>query len=180
METGEKYASLKHSKFGRNLVITAIAGFGILTLIATRSLYPIRNHKPDEVAARFLKNNEDIRSEVGEITNIIGYGSELPDKSKEIAEKLKTGEKLSYINTAKENDNAQTVLTGDGYGFWQSSKLIGTKKTVEVRLYLQKNDYGEFGNIFYYTVTEAKYRDETGDWKNKSIGWLENYFLLFK
>lgn len=179
MKNEEKYASLKNTKFGRKLIIIAIAGFVVMAVISTWMLYPLRNHKSNDVAIRFLKNNENIRSEIGEITKIIGYGLELPNKSKEIAQKLKNGENLSDLNTSKENNNSQFALTSDGYGSWQSGKLIGSKKTIKVSLYLRKGEFGDFSQI-YYTVTEAKYRDENGDWKNIPIGWLENYFLLFK
>jgi hypothetical protein len=143
-------------------------------------LYPIRNHKSDDVAIRFLKNNESLRSEVGEITKIIGYGLALPNRSEEIAKRIKNGEDLSNINTSNANNNSQFAMTSDGNGSWQSGKLVGSNKTIEVSLYLQKNEFGDFGQVSYYRVTEAKYRDETGDWKSIQIGWLENYLLLFK
>jgi hypothetical protein len=184
MKDTEKYASLKNTTFGKKLIFWIIATFVTIAIIFTLLLYPIRNSKSHDVAIRFLKNNEIIKSEVDEITKIIGFGLGgslgLPDRSKEIAQNLKNKEQLSNINTSKETDNSEFLLTSDGYGSWQTGKLIGSKKTIEVRLYLRKNEFGDFGNTFHYTVTEAKYRDENGDWKNISIGWLENYFLLFK
>ena len=182
MSDVEKYASLKHSRFGQKLIFIGIAAFVTMAILFTwMLLYPIRNSKPDEVAIRFVRNNEIIKSAIGEITNIIGFGQglEITNRSQEIARKLQNGEKLSEINHSKVKDN-QVVLVSDGYGSWNSGKLIGSKRTIEVSLYLRKHLAGEFGNSFYYTVTEAKYKDESGEWKNIPIGWLENYFLLYK
>lgn len=180
MENVEEDASLIPRKLGLSKKIAIVVVSIVFAVICTWILYPIRNHKSDDVAIRFLKNNESLRSEAGEITKIIGYGLNLPNKSEEIAGRLKNGEDLSNINPSNANANSKFAMTGDGYGSWQSGKLVGSNKTIEVSLYLRKEDFGEFGQTYYYTVTEAKYRDETGDWKNIQIGWLENYLLLFK
>lgn len=180
MENVEEDASPERRKLGPTKIIIIIIVSIVFAVICTWMLYPIRNHKSDDVAVRFLKNNKSLRFEIGEITKIIGYGLNLPNRSEEIARRLKNGEDLSNINNSNANANSQFAMTGDGYGFWQSGKLVGSNKTIEVSLYLRKNEFGDFGQAPYYTVTEAKYRDETGDWKNIQIGWLENYFLLFK
>jgi hypothetical protein len=180
MKNVEEDANQKPRKLGPKKIIIIIVSLTVFAVISTWMLYPIRNHKADDVALRFLKNNEILKSEVGEITKIIGYGLELPNRSEEIAKRIKNGEDLSNINASNANHNSQVVMTSDGYGSWRSGKLIGSNKTIEVNLYLRKEDFGDFGQAFYYRVTEAKYRNETGEWKNIQIGRLENYLLLFK
>src|SRR5688500_10951226 len=161
MNKPEKYAGLKNTRFGQKLVFVGISASLIFAVVATWMLYPVRNYKPDDVAVRFIKNNDDIRSEVGEITKIVGFGLNVPDRSTEIAQRLKNGEKLFDENAAKENGKSQAVLNGDKNGSRRSGKLIGSKKTIEVQLYLKRYDYVKSG-ISYYKVAEAKYRDETG------------------
>jgi len=180
MENVEEDANQKPRKLGPKKKIAIIVFSIVFVVISMWMLYPIRNQKSDDVAIRFIKNNESIRWEVGEITQIIGYGFALTNRSEEIAKRIKNGEDLSNINASNANHNSQFAMTGDGYGSWQTGKLVGSNKTIEVSLYLRKEEFGEFAQVFYYTVTEAKYRDETGDWKNIRIGWLENYLLLFK
>ncbi len=180
MSNVEKYASLKNTKFGRKMII--IAGFVTIAIISTWILYPIRNWKSNDVAIRYVRNNEIIKSEIGEITKIIGFGLldlNLPTRSEEIARKLRTGESLANINTSKAKDNSNSVLISDDYGSWHSAKVIGSKKTIEVKLYVRRKEFGDFSQI-YYTINEAKYLDETGNWQDIPVGWLENYFLLFK
>lgn len=180
MNNPEKYADLQHKRFIYQLYAIFILGGFTLLIIASWMLYPIRNSKLDEVAIRFIKNNKKLITEVGENPKIVGYGFELPNRSQEIAQKLKNGENLSEANTSKKTDISKVVLTRHSDGFWKSGKLIGSNHTIEVTLYLQMNGYGDFGDNFYYTVTKAKYREKDGEWKEMPIGWLENYFLLFK
>lgn len=130
-------------------VLTAI-------ILVSFMLYPLRNSKKDVVGDRFIRHNDIIAREVGEIKEIINNDNDISWRSREIARQL----------NGKNNQS-------------QTNKVIGTKKTVEYKVDFEEKEHSNRG-IYYFVVKEAFWRNEGGEWQTISPASFENYFLLFK
>lgn len=150
----------------------------VFLFIATFMLYPFRNGETWVVAERFLRNNELIKSEAGDIKDIRGMSPDISYRSEQIADGLKRGENLSDVYNSKDFKKPELVIKREGY-IAETGKLNGSKKSVEFQIYFEKIEWFNRG-IYYYVVREAIYRDEAGNWQNIPIGWTDNYFLLYK
>lgn len=170
MSNPEKYADLRHNRFTFQLYAIFILGGISLLIIASWGIYPIRNTKDGEVAARFLKNNQKLNSELGEIRHI----------NLIVTESGGFGSKTQQLKNVDNSQSEVTKISDDSGNIRRNGEIVGANKTVEVEIYLKSQNWGDYGTIKYFTVSQAKYRDKDGDWKEVSVGWLENYFLLFK
>lgn len=180
--------AIKKSKKSRKVGLTKERAvvIGIMSLVllvvVTWMLYPIRNGKPENVARRFLKHNEKIKSEVGEITDFDGFREfgrdDFTARSRNIAERIHTGQKPLVVDNS--NQTPQTRGVFDPSDAWQSGKVIGTNKTLDVKVHLRKYFWVDSTEVYYFTVVGATYMDETGNWNDIPIGSFENYLLLFK
>ena len=147
------------TKYYLPFVIKVVGLVCIFLWVLTLMLYPLRNSKQEAVADRFIRNNDVIEREVGEIKEIVKPDTDISSRSREIARQLNGGD----------GKNSQL----------QTSKVIGTKKTIEYKVTLDEVEYFNRG-VYYFVVKEAFWRNEGEEWQKFTPGYFENYFLLFK
>jgi hypothetical protein len=96
-------------------------------LILSLALFPIRNSRNNELAARFIKNNEVIKSEIGEIIEIKEYGKYQSDlRYAEMRRRLQNGESL--VNLDKPLDKNRVIYEGVRSQTTEKVVVFGTKK----------------------------------------------------
>lgn len=182
MKGNEKYVDLKHNRFAYRLcAILFFVGISVVIFVLW-GVYAFKSWDSDVVATRFIKQNKQINLEVGGIKKIegIGYNSEKPSPSEEIAKRLKSNKFPIIKKKETDEKNQKLRLMSDDYGVWKNGRVIGNKKEIEIEIYLERHYANpSYENSVYFKVTKGKYRDESGKWKEIQIGWFENFFTLF-
>jgi hypothetical protein len=166
MENKNKYEGIRHWGFSIKLFLCGVLVGIIILFTIYLCLYGVRNKNYNEVGLRFVLNNATVKSEVGEIIGIDGFGS-----SDRISRQ--------QINTSSiTNDQKTTKLPKPNF---YSAIVRGKKKTIIVKLHFKTRNVSEYSREpTYYFVDEARYSDAEGIWREIPIGWFENDILLFK
>lgn len=156
-------------------IILLISGSSLFLSLA---LFPIRNSRTNELATRFVRNNDVIKSEVGEITEIKDYLKYQSDaRYAEMRRRLQNGESL--VNLDKPIDKNRVTYGGDGSQTTEKVIVYGSKKTLTVTIYLNRHNFSDNQTSYHYTIYKARITDENGNSKDTTVGWIENYLLLF-
>jgi hypothetical protein len=114
---------------------------------------------------------------VGEIrdVNIVVF-PDPGERSRKVAERLRMGE--SNIFKSDSNISPPIVKKVDsGNGFWRKGEIVGTNKNLEVEIYVNSYNCGEYYSyIECFQVSRARYNENGRNWEEIHLSWFEKMF----
>lgn len=138
---------LKSKRFVIKLILMGVLIIAGGLAFVWFALYPLRNTDRFALAIRFVKNNATIKTQIGEITGIEGFGLTQRNRLQENAEKLRRA-KESFgkpENTESNTDAPKIRRVTPEEAKWNSATLTGTLKTMEIKVRLKEKNMGRHG-----------------------------------